>query len=876
VQAERAKFDQELGQTEELLLQARNRQAGYEARHQSFHSQLEKWSSGDEELVEAIRSAKEAVSAIEQDVRNKEEEVQIRSAERKKAEENFQSAQSDCATEEESYAEIQTTTQKIEIRIEALQHVLEGSGDQSLDHLKPENGGEFGLVGPMLEFLEVNPGYEKPIEVCLGKVTEALIFDSEDGLERAASQMTENSVAAFAIDSPETRLRRFFERIPPESALNVVTLKEGGVHFIRKVLKQYLIATDSDHARELRKKYPSYHIVSQQGEIWFHQGWELRGQQVQSGKSLVQQKNELTHLLTKRREIAEKKSTIESRLNQANALREQRSRELREQKDLFESAQQVISQLKMNEKSLQRDYEDAVKRQDQRQQDQQDLRAGVEEGQKSIEVVLSEISSLEESRKELNQRIETTIRHLKEKEDEVEQRRQAVSDSRVLEAGVLQRLKSIREQEETIRARLEELKQIAHQRSASIEDYTQKIAKCEEAMVSARQLIDSGSQRYQELKSEAVRVEAEYAQAQETASGLEGKIRDARKKASEVQGQFGKEEVATAQHQLKVEALTDRIRSSYQLDLAQWEPGQPLPRTREDLQLIEIEPAEGQIETQVSDLDHWIIEDRPHRRPQDEELLQGEETDWKAVADEIESLKDRIERMGPVNVEAITEHAELEERQSFLQHQEEDLVAARDRLHEAIKKINVTTRELFADTFSQIQGNFAEMFQELFGGGKAALNLEAEADPLEAGIEIIARPPGKQPQSISLLSGGERTMTAVALLFAIYMVKPSPFCFLDEMDAPLDESNINRFIRILQRFVKQSQFCVITHNKRTISAADVIYGVTMQEQGVSRLVSVRLNRQDEDPLFQSGRTEEGDDVTIADSVRGGTILTSGN
>jgi len=132
------------------------------------------------------------------------------------------------------------------------------------------------------------------------------------------------------------------------------------------------------------------------------------------------------------------------------------------------------------------------------------------------------------------------------------------------------------------------------------------------------------------------------------------------------------------------------------------------------------------------------------------------------------------------------------------------------------------------------------MFAEMFGGGRADLSLMDESDPLNCGIEITAKPPGKQLQNISLLSGGERTMTAVALLFAIYMVRPSPFCVLDEMDAPLDESNINRFIRVLERFVGQSQFIIITHNKRTIAKADILYGVTMEERGVSKLVGMRL------------------------------------
>jgi chromosome segregation protein len=162
-----------------------------------------------------------------------------------------------------------------------------------------------------------------------------------------------------------------------------------------------------------------------------------------------------------------------------------------------------------------------------------------------------------------------------------------------------------------------------------------------------------------------------------------------------------------------------------------------------------------------------------------------------------------------------------------------------------INRINVQTREMFTDTFERIRENFRALFSEVFGGGKADLLLIDAGDVLESGIDIVARPPGKQLQSISLLSGGEQTMTAVALLFAIYQVKPSPFCVLDELDAPLDESNINRFIRVLQRFLVHSQFVIITHNKRTIGMADILYGVTMEEQGISKIVSVKFHKAEE-------------------------------
>jgi chromosome segregation protein len=214
----------------------------------------------------------------------------------------------------------------------------------------------------------------------------------------------------------------------------------------------------------------------------------------------------------------------------------------------------------------------------------------------------------------------------------------------------------------------------------------------------------------------------------------------------------------------------------------------------------------------------------------------AEEDQQKLIAD----LARQLENMGPVNLEAVQEYDELEERYRFLETQNTDLTNSRRELLDVIARINSTTKELFAETFAQVRANFREMFAELFGGGRADLQLMDENDALNCGIEIIAKPPGKQLQSISLLSGGERTMTAVALLFAIYMVRPSPFCLLDEMDAPLDESNINRFIKVLERFVSQSQFIIITHNKRTIAKADILYGVTMEERGVSKLVGMKM------------------------------------
>jgi chromosome segregation protein len=228
------------------------------------------------------------------------------------------------------------------------------------------------------------------------------------------------------------------------------------------------------------------------------------------------------------------------------------------------------------------------------------------------------------------------------------------------------------------------------------------------------------------------------------------------------------------------------------------------------------------------------------RRDSEQAATESPEIDASEIENIITELTRQLDGMGPVNLDAVQEYDELEERHRFLETQNNDLTTSRKELLDVIAKINGTTQKLFAETFAQVRINFREMFAELFGGGRADLSLVDESNPLECGIDITAKPPGKQLQSISLLSGGEKTMTAVALLFAIYMVRPSPFCILDEMDAPLDESNINRFIKVLERFVAQSQFIIITHNKRTIAKADVLYGVTMEERGVSKLVGMKL------------------------------------
>jgi len=213
--------------------------------------------------------------------------------------------------------------------------------------------------------------------------------------------------------------------------------------------------------------------------------------------------------------------------------------------------------------------------------------------------------------------------------------------------------------------------------------------------------------------------------------------------------------------------------------------------------------------------------------------------------DALSHLKDKLDALGPVNLLALEEYDQTQSRADFLKNQIEDLEKAKEDLRLTISRINSTARKKFIETFEIVKKNFQDVFCELFTGGEASLRLEENIDPLEAIIHISARPRGKKLLSIHQLSGGERALTATALLFSFYMVKPSPFCILDEVDAPLDDANIGRFLMLIKRFTNNTQFIIITHNKLTMEQGQTLYGITMKKPGVSQIVSVNLSRMGE-------------------------------
>ena len=328
------------------------------------------------------------------------------------------------------------------------------------------------------------------------------------------------------------------------------------------------------------------------------------------------------------------------------------------------------------------------------------------------------------------------------------------------------------------------------------------------------------------------------------ADDIEARTRDLRREHNELIERLHRIELEQAETDGELRRLAERIWNEYEIELAAYVPASALADDGAGA-LVELE------EGDLADAEEGQI---PDEAIVDRAALAGEAATAAPLGadaspeerrDRLRTLQEKLRGLGPVNLLAVQDYEERRVRLQFLTGQRKDLDDARQQLLEAIEKINQTASDLFLKTFALVNENFRKVFTSLFEGGEAALLLTGE-DPLEAEIEILARPRGKKPQSISLLSGGEKALTAIALLFAIYLVKPSPFCILDEVDAPLDDANVERFVRLLREFAQNTQFIVVTHNKKTMEVADALYGVTMQELGVSKIVSVKWNRDRED------------------------------
>jgi chromosome segregation protein len=663
------------------------------------------------------------------------------------------------------------------------------------------------IAGSLVAHLDVEPKFIPAIEAALGRNLHAVVLKNADVAFEIIAQLKKKKLGQAALLIPQLTLpaRQSVRKILPENALAWATDKLVAARslepLIRQLLENVAIFSDLQQALECKKHEPALAMATLAGEFISTEGILFGGSSEVRAASLLERKGQIAELAKEEAALAKQRDSLCTKRDEAKTAVEIA---LRLQQDSSE-AERKIDNLRSEKNALERQVGAADERvakldgerQTMRQQlakEQRDL-AGFEAAQKKAALGEEELTA-------------------------------KINELRLIVATERQRHENLIAQREPMSARDAELVELIGVRKADIAMYEQKSAAYAEESRESETLIKSQTSQREEAEANAVKILKQRATRLAAISDSETKLRHLRDSLGDFQDRRAHRQVRESQLQMKIGNLAEHISRSYRLDLRAFTPDEAAFEKTLGAQIKRSEKLED-----VASFDHLRTGSAapvsPGLASPDIERL-------------IEDLKRQLDNMGPVNLDAVHEYDELEERYKFLEAQNTDLTNSRRELLDVIAQINLTTRKLFGETFAQVRTNFREMFAELFGGGRADLSLLDENDPLNCGIEITAKPPGKQLQSISLLSGGERSMVAVALLFAIYMVRPSPFCILDEVDAAMDEGNINRFIRMLERFVDQSQFIIITHNKRTIAKADVLYGVTMEERGVSRLVGMKL------------------------------------
>ena len=656
------------------------------------------------------------------------------------------------------------------------------------------------IAGSLVAQLDVDPKFIQAIEAALGRNLHAIILKDAKLASEIIGSLKKNKLGQAALLIPELTApaRKPAGTVLPKGALAWAIDKLAAPQplepLVRQLLGNIAVFPDLEQALECKQGEPALAMATLAGEYVSAEGIVFGGSTEVRAASLLERKAEIADLVKEETALVKERDAMCVKRNEAKTAVEIAMRLQRE----VSEAGRKIDNLQSEKAALERQVATADERIAQLERELQSVRDQLAKEK-------TEFGAFEAAQKQTTSREE-------ELTEEINQLRLGIATDR-------QRHEHLIAQREPMSARDAELVELITVRNADIAMYERKLATHAEESRESETLIESQTAQREEVEANSAKIASQRATRLAAISDREKELRQLRDSLGELQDRRAQRQVRESQLQMKIDNLVGHISRSYQIDLRGFAGDHPAFEKVLRAQFKGNEQLEGGASATPGS---------PEIAPPNLEKLIGE-------------LRTQLDNMGPVNLDAVHEYDELEERYKFLEGQNTDLTNSRHELLDVIARINFTTRKLFADTFEQVRANFREMFAELFRGGRADLSLLDENDPLNCGIEIIAKPPGKQLQSVSLLSGGERAMTAVALLFAIYMVRPSPFCILDEVDAAMDESNINCFIGVLDRFVKQSQFIIITHNKRTIAKADVLYGVTMEERGVSKLVGVKLS-----------------------------------
>jgi chromosome segregation protein len=721
--------------------------------------------------------------------------------------------------------------------LEQLQAEHEGFSAGSLAALKQSEH----VLGSLADKIQVPDEFVSAIETALGHHLQLVLTEHPESARRILDDLTSYkkgraSIAPLALsrnghstsaDTPHTPDTELHLNGVPLEAVRVVQSDPSVRPLVERLLGSTRIVRDLGAATDAwRDTHGAFHYVTLAGELLSSHGVFTGGHQGSNGNgkapaSILGRKNQigdLQHSLSQLQdqvaEFSRRKGALQSEQTELQASLQQAQTELRAQEVAIATREGEYSALQNSHRLLHQKIDTVV-------YEVQSLAGQEQEGLQKRAGLTARASQFEEAERGAQAQVANLNTSLENLRQERDRANASLTESKVSLATDEQMSASYVQQRDALEQRVRELTQVIDQKRTELSSFVTREERAESEIQESRIEIERLQHEREQVNNQTADLVSRKQTQESDVSSREEGLREQRRLLTELQEKRGAIDVELAQKNMAVQNLRERIQQKYHLRL-------------DDIRSECIT---------ITFADEGAA--RVHVMSPEEMAASGAGTDWDAVAQQVQAMQQRLDEMGPVNLIAIEEYEETEQRFQFLSKQHDDLAQAKTQLMEVINRINTQTREMFRETFEKIRENFRTMFTEVFGGGKADLILMDENDLLESGIDIVARPPGKQLQTISLLSGGEQTMTAVSLLFSIYQVKPSPFCVLDELDAPLDESNINRFIRVLQRFLEHSQFIIITHNKRTIGMADVLYGVTMQEQGVSRIVSVKFHKADE-------------------------------
>jgi len=686
-----------------------------------------------------------------------------------------------------------------------MQAQMQGVGRGAKDLLKLKEQGDpvaSGLVGLVADVIRADFDHAKLIEAALMGKDRYLIIEGAEFVERNRALLARLSgpVDVFALDllGPIVNVRDWSN---VEGVLGVaadlVRTEEPCEHLVRVLLGKTLVVRELDTALRLREQNTvGWRFVTTQGEVVETDG-SIHVGVTKSGSGLISRKSELALLQRQLSELDEEIHELEQRIEQINDQQDRMSERLSE---LRSSHYELKTRRIEGHTGLV-----AI--------DDQWTKVAQEQP-----IVETEIESLEkqlrlnadrqgEVRRQLNE-VEAAQNTLQRQIAELQQLCESEQRAREDQADQLTELRveagGLSQKRQGLIDRINALQSDYHQALGAYRSAQEEIRTGKERLDQVERQILQTESRLAQLYLDKEHYQAQSAQLRQQRQTKSDELQELERQGQQFKGQIAEEQQHVQELALKINALTVRQETLIQ-------------RVQEELQ-VDIETAYGD--------------------------YQPAEQDWQSLEAEINEFKDKISRLGNVNLDAIAEQEQLEARLVFLTGQSKDLDEAQRKLEDLIAQLDEESRKRFTETFETVRANFQELFRKLFGGGKADLVLDNPDDVLESGIDILARPTGKEPRSVSLLSGGEKTLTTVALLLAIFKSKPSPFCILDEVDAALDEANIDRFNQVLQEFLEHSQFVIITHNRRTMSYADVLYGITMQEAGVSKKVAVRFGKEE--------------------------------